>query len=160
MIFLYKIDHQRSSYMVSLASMCLIGLVFALISFLQTLGETGGLLWFIYIMFIGARNIFYGIRGIYIMSFSKAEYLGRIFSFMSFLQVLAAATPPFFTYLCQTVFDHNYGQLNWVLVGTSLLSGVLPLVWFLKNKVSGESGDENKNRKKQEGEDNGNFQDT
>jgi len=141
-----KINHQTSSYLVSLASMCVIGLVFALISWLLTLGKTGGLLWFIYIMFIGARNIFYGIRGIYIMSFSKAEYLGRIFSFMSFLQVLAAATPPLFTYLCQAYFDHNYGQLNWVLVGTSLLSGVLPFIWFLKNKGKSLGEDGNSER--------------
>ena len=36
-----KINHQTSSYLVSLASMCVIGLVFALISWLLTLGKTG-----------------------------------------------------------------------------------------------------------------------
>ena len=85
------------------------------------------------------------------MSFSKSEYLGRIFSFMSFLQVLAATTPPFFTWLVQIdYFDHDYGKLNWVLVATSLLSGVLPMFWFVKNLKSSKevariaTGTENK----------------
>jgi len=128
-----NIPHRKASFLVGLISMVVMSVSLTIISYLLTLGKSvdswnNYLLWILFVL-TAATNIFERIvRGLYVMSFSKPEYLGRIFGVMSLLQLIADSAPPVFTFMCQQWFDHSYGYLNWILVGTSLASAVLPMI--------------------------------